>query len=137
MLHVFEDGEFRIQELERIADEVESVAVPTAFTDTTEPSYQATYDVQRGVVRCTTFPLVILTSNGEREFPPAFLRRCLRLEMADPELDRLTQIVERQLNAELAAKVKALIAEIDRKRRSGEGDLATDQLLNVVYLVTG
>lgn len=34
-------------------------------------------EITRGRVPCAMFPLVILTGNGEREFPPAFLRRCL------------------------------------------------------------
>ena len=36
---------------------------------------------RRGRVRCRAFPFVVLTSNGEREFPPAFLRRCVRLKL--------------------------------------------------------
>jgi MoxR-like ATPase len=35
------------------------------------------------VVQCHEFPLVVMTSNGEREFPPAFNRRCLRVPMPD------------------------------------------------------
>ncbi|MFN6132934.1 MAG: AAA family ATPase [Synechococcaceae cyanobacterium] len=35
------------------------------------------------VVQCHAFPLVVMTSNGEREFPPAFNRRCLRVPMPD------------------------------------------------------
>jgi MoxR-like ATPase len=32
--------------------------------------------------------LVVITSNGERELPPAFLRRCVALELVDPSVDR-------------------------------------------------
>ncbi|MBB6419665.1 hypothetical protein HDC93_005275 [Streptomyces sp. AK010] len=45
--------------------------------------------VRRGRVRCRAFPFVVLTSNGEREFPPAFLHRCVRLRLrrpGDPQL---------------------------------------------------
>ena len=50
---------------------------------------EATHPGARGRVRCRAFPIVVITSNGEREFPPAFLRRCLRLEMAAPEHEQL------------------------------------------------
>ncbi len=45
--------------------------------------------VTRGVVRCREFPVVVITSNGERDFPPAFMRRCVRLDLPDPDEARL------------------------------------------------
>ena len=33
--------------------------------------------IQDGWVRCHAFPIIVMTSNGERDFPPAFKRRCL------------------------------------------------------------
>ena len=38
--------------------------------------------------------LVIITSNGERELPPAFLRRCVTHRIDSPDEDRLEQIAE-------------------------------------------
>lgn len=136
LLHVFEEGEFSIPELERIADEETEIEVQTAYRDTTEATYQPRTTIVGGRVSCQQFPFVILTSNAEREFPPAFLRRCLRLDIGQPEPDRLRQIVATQLNEELAAAANELIQTFYKKRESGEGDLATDQLLNAVYLVT-
>lgn len=37
-------------------------------------------------------PLVVITTNGERELPPAFLRRCVMLQMTRPDRDRLIRI---------------------------------------------
>lgn len=37
-------------------------------------------------------PLVIITSNRERELPEAFIRRCVVLEIADPSIDELVEI---------------------------------------------
>ena len=37
---------------------------------------------------------------GEREFPPAFLRRCLRLEIPNPQEEALKQIVQQHLKNE-------------------------------------
>jgi MoxR-like ATPase len=136
LLHVFEEGEFSIPELERIADEQSVVTVQTAYRDETEPTYQPTIDIKGGRVQCKQFPFVILTSNAEREFPPAFLRRCLRLDIQQPDSERLRQIVATQLNEELAETAKDLIQEFYKKRESGGGDRATDQLLNAVYLIT-
>lgn len=136
LLHLFEEGEFSIPELERIAEELSTVDVQTAYRDKNEPTYQPTATINDGRVRCQQFPFVILTSNAEREFPPAFLRRCLRLDIQQPDSDRLRQIVATQLDEPLAEQAKDLIQDFYRKRESGGGDRATDQLLNAVYLVT-
>ena len=136
LLHVFEEGEFSIPELERIADEQPVATVQTAYRDEMELTYQPTADIPGGRVCCKQFPFVILTSNAEREFPPAFLRRCLRLDIQQPDPDRLRQIVATQLDETLAAKAKDLIQEFYKKRETGGGDRATDQLLNAVYLIT-
>ena len=93
--------------------------------------------IERGQVRCDTFPLVILTSNGERDFSPAFLRRCLQLEMQLPDEEKLSRIVEAHLKLDPTQKEKIneLIKEFINRRDQEKGDLATDQLLNAVYMV--
>lgn len=140
LLHVFEEGRFEIPELVRIADkQLEKVPVRTAYTDET---YQdATTEITKGRVHCEAFPFVILTSNGEREFPPPFLRRCLRLDMQEPdelELERIVRLHFRehtgQPDSQLEQQIETLIKQFVAKRQ--EGDLATDQLLNAIYLVT-
>jgi MoxR-like ATPase len=87
-----------------------------------------------GWVRCHAFPFIVMTSNGEREFPPAFLRRCVRLEMRPPDKDMLAAIVRDHLGEEAARKADKLIA--DFLSRSKDETLATDQLLNAVFLAT-
>lgn len=131
LLNLFEEGEFEITELARIAKQKETVMVRTC--EGTEAAVTA------GKVACDAFPLIILTSNGERDFPPAFLRRCLRLTMQPPQEAELIQMVEAHLGAELVEEAKPLIAEflIRRKEGASKGDLSADQLLNMVYLVTG
>ena len=129
LLHIFEDGEFEIPELRRIADKLDQVEVQTAYKD-----QKAT--IEKGRIRCTSFPFVILTSNGERDFPPPFLRRCIRLNIQEPDKTELERIVKAhlQLDDELSEKADNLIEQFLKKRQNGE--LATDQLLNAVYLVT-
>jgi MoxR-like ATPase len=42
---------------------------------------------QRGRIAAKTEVLTVITSNGERTMPPAFLRRCISLELDDQEPD--------------------------------------------------
>ncbi|WP_353260129.1 AAA family ATPase, partial [Prochlorothrix hollandica] len=94
LLNLFEEGSYEIPELVRCKDESEfqRVQVRTADQD-------GRVEIAGGSVTCYQFPLVIMTSNGERDFPPAFLRRCLRLRMPDPSQnkDALTHLVESHL----------------------------------------
>jgi len=125
LLGIFEQPEFTIDELARIADRRPEVDVLTADGD-------ARVTLHRGKVRCGEFPLVIMTSNDEREFPPAFLRRCLRVELREPTLAELTGIVERHLGPGTAESSRDLIDRFMTRRDTGE--LAADQLLNAIFL---
>jgi MoxR-like ATPase len=124
LLHIFEEGEFEIPELVRLKGnhDIRPSDKGDAIT------------IKEGRVNCTQFPLVIMTSNGEREFPPAFLRRCLQLEMQLPDKDKLTEIVKSHFGENYNDKVNALIQEFLEKRDNKNADLATDQLLNAVHL---
>ncbi len=130
LLHVFEEGQFEIPELVRIAEKLETVEVRTAYKDNIKAS------INQGRIQCTAFPFVILTSNGERDFPPAFLRRCLRLNIREPNEKELEKIVAAHLGKDenVTTQAKLLIDEFLKKRK--DGDLATDQLLNAIYLMT-
>ncbi|HEY9850802.1 MAG TPA: MoxR family ATPase [Leptolyngbyaceae cyanobacterium] len=131
LLHIFEEGEFLIPELQRIAQNYPQITVSTAYSD------DSTFEISQGRIRCTSFPFVILTSNGERDFPPPFLRRCLRLNMPEPDRSALEKIVTAHLGKEVTEQAKVLIKEFLAKREdpNRQGDLATDQLLNAIYLV--
>lgn len=137
LLNVFEEGEFDIPELKRLG------AATTVELFTSDPQ-QPRASVHGGAVACHEFPLMILTSNGEREFPAPFLRRCLRLQMPNPtgqleeddnkDWQRLDAIVQLHFNAAERAAAEAIIAEF--KDRAGKGRaVATDQLLNAIYFV--
>ncbi|MFC6016824.1 AAA family ATPase [Plantactinospora solaniradicis] len=124
LLNVFEDGEYEIPELSRLPTD-DPVIVRTA-----DRGVEAT--IENGLVTCQAFPFVVLTSNGEREFPPAFLRRCLRLNLPEPSEERIAAIVAAHLGPEMAARATDLINDFVERRRTGQ--VATDQLLNAVYL---
>ncbi len=130
LLNIFEEGEFDIPELARLAKENKQVSVRPY--DSGDDKDQVL--IENGLVRCRAFPFIILTSNGEREFPPAFLRRCLRLDMQAPTKEKLAKIIEAHLGAEANVQSRALIDDFLSRR--DKGDLATDQLLNAIYLVS-
>ncbi len=127
LLHVFEEGTFEIPELSRLPKEHEVVDVQPFDGDEPIP-------IKRGRVTAAEFPFVVMTSNGERDFPAPFLRRCIRLEMKPPGPEKLAKIVTAHFNETTAQSASELIAEFVKRRESA--DLATDQLLNTVYLVT-
>jgi MoxR-like ATPase len=156
MLNILEEGQFDIPELARLSQKTVNVRAHGSSRDTAEGSGdgtseltdkltsrltdEETYPIERGQVKARQFPLVVFTSNGEREFPPAFLRRCLRLQMPDPCADvaRLTEVVEAHLRDKSVdesqrAAIKVRIEEF--AKRATTERLATDQLLNAVLLV--
>jgi MoxR-like ATPase len=133
LLHVLEERQFELPELSRLAQSegsngTESYQVRPADSGAPVPIGAD------GWVRCHAFPFIIMTSNGEREFPPAFLRRCVRLKMDEPDKDTLTDIVRAHLGEEATRKADKVIA--DFFSRSKDETLATDQLLNAVFLAT-
>ena len=130
LLHVFEEGSYEIPELVRIADQSPEVSVLPDGGDRVEDKIK----IRAGKVRCDAFPFVVLTSNGERELPPAFLRRCLRLDIPVPGVDRLRQIVLAHLGNVEPGVVEEMIRTFVERRDSGHV-MATDQLLNAVFLV--
>jgi MoxR-like ATPase len=77
-----------------------------------------------------------MTSNGEREFPAPFLRRCVRLTIEPPSEEQLTDIVKAHLKSFLTpdkrAEMNTLIKDFVRARQ--QQDVSTDQLLNAVFL---
>jgi len=129
LLHVFEEGEFSIPELERLATG-QGQPVKVRPSDTGE-----LIEINDGEVRCGTFPIVFFTSNGERDFPPAFYRRCLRLDMEDPTEEKLQRIAAAHLGeAAVTDNIRKLITEFSELRQGRL--LATDQLLNAIFLVS-
>lgn len=128
LLSIFEDGDFRIPELERVRSRLPRVSV---FTD--DPGEQAV--VADGHVSCRAFPVVVITSNGERDFPPAFLRRCLQLQIRQPDADKLAAIVAGHMLDEQGEHKARLIHDFLARSTEVDG-LPTDRLLDAIYLAT-
>lgn len=125
LLVVLEEGKFEIPELARLPEEQQSVNVLVTGS-------RKRVQVRRGTVACTHFPIVIMTSNGERDFPPAFLRRCVRLDLQDPDENKLREIVRLHLGDEALDDAEDLIQNF--LQRAATQTLATDQLLAAVHL---
>lgn len=126
LLNIFEEGEFHIPEL-RPKKKSESKTVKVMTAD------GKLFPIKDGHVRCHQFPFVVLTSNGEREFPPPFLRRCLRLDMPEPDRAAIAKIVEAHLGTSASQAAEKIITEFLNRRE--KSTLATDQLLNAVFLL--
>ncbi len=131
LLNVIEEGAYDIPELRRLGK--------SKATATVVDGFGRSVDVQEGHLECRQFPFVVMTSNAEREFPPPFLRRCIRLAIKAPDdATTLANIVNSHLKQFLTGRdeeVRNLIDTFLKEARNKE--LATDQLLNAVFLTIG
>ncbi|WP_206790700.1 MoxR family ATPase [Amycolatopsis sp. MtRt-6] len=126
LLNVFERGEFQIPELARLGQD---------SVDIQEDGGDERFPITDGKVTCLQFPFVVLTSNGERDFPPAFLRRCIQFRMPDPDPLLLRRIVVAHLGEGVAEAAEALIEDFSERAGANHAQ-ATDQLLNAIFVVT-
>ena len=128
LLNVFEEGEFTIPEILRLGTDKPIKVLPY-------DSDRRVSVPRRGKIRCRAFPVVVMTSNKEREFPPAFLRRCLQLDIKKPQSEQLREIAEAHfgtLSAEDGVRIQQFSDSWGR-----DDQHATDQLLNALALVSG
>ncbi len=102
-----------------LLDEVDK-ADPDVPNDLLEP-----LDVRRFTVRQTGHEieaarqvLVIMTTNDERELPPAFLRRCVSLSLPDPDREWFVSIADQRYGAGDHALHVAVAKEVMRHREA-------------------
>ncbi|MFJ8820616.1 AAA family ATPase [Streptomyces sp. NPDC102467] len=125
LLNVLEEGRFAIPELERIADRRAEVDVLTDDGRRVK--------VKNGVVRCKAFPVVVMTSNREREFPLPLLRRCVTLDLQAPREQRLAALVQAHFG-EGSYEANRDIVELFTAAEADGALRPTDQLLNALFL---
>jgi MoxR-like ATPase len=143
LLHTLEGGMFEIPVLSRRRGE-----------DGTGDDYEVSgWDdsgclVSRdGTVKCTpeNFPVIVLTSNGERVFAPPFLRRCVRIDIGVPDEAALRDIVTAHLKEAhdfeeddpvLSDRDGELIGQFAGRLKAAE-QLAINQILELIHLVKG
>jgi MoxR-like ATPase len=123
LLHIFEEGYFEIPELKRLKETKKEISTLDGNK----------VEVENGKVICKYFPIVIMTSNGERDFPPAFKRRCLHIELHKPDKKELIEIVKSNLDISIDEADPILEIFVDKREESND-NLATDQLLNAIFL---
>ena len=86
-------------------------------------------------------PIVILTSNSDKDLPPAFLRRCIYYHIEFPEKPRMTQILLKRMKSlegisnEFAAD--ALDLFYDLRNKGLYKDPATAELLDWISALRG
>jgi MoxR-like ATPase len=129
LLDVLERGEYTIDELTRYS----VPEVPIRMWDS-----EAKYSVKGGRVQCTEFPFIVMTSNEERDFPAAFLRRCIRFSMPSPDEEEIRKIVRAHLDLDVPAngELAELVTDFVSRLQARE-NLAIDQLLNAVFVLSG
>ncbi|MEM7406416.1 MAG: MoxR family ATPase [Pseudomonadota bacterium] len=80
--------------------------------------------------------LVIITTNGERELPPAFVRRCITLELEEPGADELVDIGKKHFARVRVALLRAVADKVvslrDEAAKSGRRAPATSEFLDAV-----
>ena len=131
LLHVFEEQEFEIPELKRLKYD-KGIEI--------EDSEGIACEITNGEVAVIDdFPIIIMTSNGEQEFPPAFLRRCICVEFTlpkdpDEQIAQLVEMVKAHFKEhEESDKIEAIVEEFVELKE--DGLRSNDQLLNAMYLV--
>ncbi len=137
LLHLFEDGKYEIPELVRWADtsQTEENKKKSQVVKVRTEDKDVKASIRQGRVHCTDFPIVVMTSNGERDFPPAFIRRCLRVKMPDPNQKALHNIIEAHFGDDHFDNTKTKISNlINAFLEKEESERATDQLLNTIYI---
>jgi MoxR-like ATPase len=137
LLNLFEEGEYEIPQLIREAKRHKGKALTPVRTH--DPG--ASVVIPDGRVRCNEFPVVVMTSNREREFPAAFHRRCIRVDMPSPTDQAAFQAVVRehfkqQKRGQLADQEIVIKEIVEFLETTSEKDRATDQLLNALHLLT-
>lgn len=149
LLNLLEEGVFEIPELVRRSEDKNKISESnkqnskqkTAFTVyTNDKDIKAT--IFGGQICCNAFPIIVMSSNGERDFPPAFKRRCLRVRMPDPNPETLKEIVKAHFGKDFLndndGKNQTHFDKLLENFKLGNktSERATDQLLNAIYILT-
>ena len=97
LLYILEDGHFTIPELKRAGMEKAKILgsdVVSLQNESNEASEETKLTICNGQVRMYHPPIMVITSNNERQFSDAFKRRCVQLHLGhhkDEELRKLIQ----------------------------------------------
>ena len=147
LLNLFEEGWFEIPPLKRSARQLQNEsgedseeAIDHPYVATDDPGYRA--QIRRGRVQCQAFPIVVMTSNRERDFPAAFHRRCIRVEMPTPtDPATLLDVVSSHFKEEWGENTwneEEILKQINTfLDDNSQRDRAIDQLLHALHILGG
>lgn len=99
------------------------------------------FETQKAVIAQQN-PIVIITSNSERELPEAFLRRCIFYWLNFPSKERLREIVELHFSKKELAELfdqaidKFCTLREETKKRSVSKQVSTSELLDWLRILT-
>jgi MoxR-like ATPase len=133
LLNVLDTGRFVVPELKR--HRKASTRIPNADGDPVT--------IVNGEVTFHGYPFVVMTSNGERDFPAPFLRRCIQFQMPEPTAADLKRIVLAHFPGKIEESDPDLQPENENKesllanflRRRDDVSLSTDQVLNAFHIL--
>ncbi|MEU6139329.1 AAA family ATPase [Streptomyces sp. NPDC047081] len=122
-----------------LPDDLCTVLEAGGFTVPGDPSQVTTADdpvtpvaLPGGAVRCHVFPIVVITSTGERDLSPALVQQCVSLVLPPPAQETLRAIAAAHFPQGLAPDV--LDALLDRAR-TAKGPVVR-RFLDALHLVT-
>jgi len=101
-----------------LLDEIDK-ADPDVPNDLLEPFDRRTFpvaDAENAVIPSVRDVLLILTTNGERDLPPAFLRRCVTLKLDEPTADWYVRIAEQRYGPDQTGLFRTVADEVMRLR---------------------
>ena len=139
LLHILEEAKFTIKELLK---EERSSIYPCDFRSDAEGNVDRDLiEVKKGTLQTYHHPVVVITSNGDRPFPPAFLRRCVQLKLDLPKKEQLKHILLTQFRdaqtldeSKLFESEGELLEAIDQVLESLDGEeLPTDQHIQRLF----
>jgi len=102
-----------------LIDEIDK-ADPDVPNDLLEPLDRKRFEVREtgDEIRASRDVLLILTTNGERELPPAFMRRCVSITLDPPTLEWFTDIADKKFGKRRLHKDVA--QEVMRHRKAAQ-----------------
>ena len=92
-----------------LIDEIDK-ADPDVPNDLLVPFGSYEFALPNAVIRAKSKPFVIMTTNGERELPPAFRRRCIELALPTPSVQQLVDIAKHHFGS-VDERIYAVLAE--------------------------
>ncbi|WP_239342122.1 MoxR family ATPase [Frankia sp. CiP3] len=126
LLEVIEGGRAVVPELAGLPTSDGPVAVavddPGRFTALTG-----------GVIQCAEFPVIVITSNGDRAFSSAFRRRCVHVQPPESSDEDLRKLLRHLFGS---APWAADLVDRFEKTRDPDGRPTVDRLLEAAHLAT-